>query len=73
MAAAFSASAAAICPARSLTSPRWLRQAREKSTISCPKYSLVRYVAQKNGSWPGVMNTVIGQPPCPVMAWVAVM
>ena len=28
---------------------------------------------QKNGSLSGVMNTVIGQPPCPVMAWVAVM
>ena len=27
----------------------------------------------KNGSLSGVMNTVIGQPPWPVMAWVAVM
>ena len=32
-----------------------------------------KYVPQKNGSPSGVMNTVIGQPPCPVIACVAVM
>jgi hypothetical protein len=30
-------------------------------------------VPQKNGSPSGVMNTVIGQPPWPVIAWVAAM
>ena len=32
-----------------------------------------KYVPQKNGLPSGVANTVIGQPPCPVIAWVAVM
>ena len=37
------------------------------------KRSRGKQAPAKNGSCSGVMNTVIGQPPWPVMAWVAVM
>ena len=37
------------------------------------KLAFGKYVPQKNGSPSGVAKTVIGQPPCPVIAWVAVM
>ena len=72
-AAAFSASASATCLAWSVTPSRWVRQACATFRISCRKRSRGKYVPAKNGLWSGVMNTVIGQPPWPVMAWVAVM
>jgi hypothetical protein len=40
---------------------------------SRPKLAFGKYVPQKNGSPLGAAKTVIGQPPCPVIAWVAVM
>ena len=56
-----------------MTLPWSWRQASATPRTSRRNCSRGKYVPQKNGSRSGVMKTVIGQPPCPVMAWVAVM
>ncbi len=38
-----------------------------------PRASRGKYVPPKNGRPSGVRNTVIGQPPLPLMAWTASM
>ena len=59
-------------PCRS-TASRWSRQAVATEPSSRMKLARGKYVPQKNGVPSGVAKTVIGQPPCPVIAWVAVM
>ena len=55
------------------TSSRRSRQAVETASSRRRNCAFGKYVPQKNGSPSGVANTVIGQPPWPVIAWVAVM
>ena len=64
-----SRSAAPFC----VSSSRRLRQASSIAAISCRKLGLGKYVPPKNGSPSGVMNTVIGHPPRPVIACTASM
>ena len=50
------------------------RHVSPTAVTSCVNCALGKYVAAKNGSPSGVMNTVIGQPPWPrFIAWVAAM
>jgi hypothetical protein len=55
------------------TSSRRFRHASVTASRTWSSCSLGKYVPQKNGSRSGVISTVIGQPPCPVRAWVAAM
>ncbi len=66
-------------PACSRSSSRWPRQASSTASISRPnpvmpwRSSFGKYVPPKKGRPSGARNTVIGQPPRPVIAWTACM
>jgi hypothetical protein len=55
------------------TASRCSRHACDTDCSSRTKFGRGKYVPQKNGVPSGAANTVIGHPPCPVIAWVAVM
>ena len=55
------------------TASRWSCQAVLTDWSNRTKFGRGKYVPQKNGVPSGVAKTVIGQPPCPVIACVAVM
>ncbi len=50
-----------------------MRSHSSTNPIIPPRRSFGKYVPAKKGRPSGVHTTVIGQPPCPVMAWVASM
>ncbi len=67
-------------PIASTTAAPWRSTASRCSRHAVPtdssrrrKFGRGKYVPQKNGVPSGVAKTVIGQPPWPVIAWVAVM
>ena len=72
-AAAFSARAAAIRSDSPLILSLFSRHAPATAVTSCTNRARGKYVPQKKGSPSGVMKTVIGQPPWPVIACVAAM